>query len=330
MNGSTLKSWLVTASLLALTTSIAACSLASGTLPVATSAVPVAASAATTIGTPSPSAATIASPAPSVEPSSNDMAIKVYFVMVGNVEDSPTPLVAVHREIPRTAAVATAAIEQLLSGPTDQERAHDLRLGTIGTLIPEGTRLLGIATDNGTATVDLSGEFASGAALGVDAAKAWAWRLAQVTYTLTQFPTVQSVSFKVDGKPTMAIEGHEGTPIERATRSAYFDQLPPIFVDQPAWGAAITDPLTVSGIAQILTMPPQFEAALVDPATDEIIAQQTVRPECGECSWAPPGGGEFEIQFAIPAGADRDRLLLRLWEVAPDGSLINFREYPLS
>jgi hypothetical protein len=150
-----------------------------------------------------------------------------------------------------------------------------------------------------------------------------------VTYALTQFPTVHSVSFKVDGKPTMAIEGHEGTPIERATRSAYLDQLPPIFVDQPAWDAAITDQFTVSGIAQILALEPQFEAALVDRETDEIIVQQTVRPACGEGCWQPPGGGEFEVSFSIPAGADRDWLLLRLWEVGPDGSVIDFREYPL-
>lgn len=329
MNDSTLKSWLVRASLLALTTSIGACGVGNGTVPVATSAVPVATPAATTIATPSASAATIASPVPSVEPSSDEIAIKVYFVMVADVEDSPTPLVAVHREIPRTAAVATAAMEQLLSGPTFQERAHDLRLGTIGTLIPEGTRLLGVAIDNGNASVDLSGDFASGAALGVDPAQAWAWRLAQVTYTLTQFPSVHSVSFKVDGKPTMAIEGHESTPIERATRSAYFDQLPAIFVDQPAWGAALTDPLIVSGIAQIGAEQPKFEAALVDPMTDEIIVQQTVRATCGMGCWQPPGGGEFEIHFSIPAGDDRDSLLLRLWEVQPDRSVIDFREYPL-
>jgi germination protein M len=329
MNGSTLKSWLVRASLLASMSSIGACSVGNATVSVATSAVPVATPAATTTATPSASAATIASPYPSVEPRSDEIAIKAYFVMVGVVEDSPTPLVAVHREIPWTAAVATAAMEQLLSGPTDLERAHDLRLGTIGTLIPEGTRLLGIAIDHGIATVDLSGEFASGAALGEDVARAWAWRLAQVTYTLTQFPTVQSVSFKVDGKPTMAIEGHEGTPIEHATRSAYFDQLPPIFVDRPAWDAAITDLFTVSGIAQIVALEPRFEAALVDRETDEVIVQQTVRPACGEGCWQPPGGGEFEIQFSIPAGADRDWLLLRLWEVAPDGSVIDFREYPL-
>jgi len=85
----------------------------------------------------------------------------------------------------------------------------------------------------------------------------------------------------------------------------------------------------VSGIAQIGAEQPEFEAALVDPMTDEIIVQQTVRAACGMGCWQPPGGGEFEIHFSIPAGADRDGLLLRLWEVAPDGSVIDFREYPL-
>ena len=123
MNGSTLKSWLVRASLLALTTSIGACSVGNGTLPVATSAIPIATPAATTTAAPSASAAPIASPAQSVEPSSDEIAIKAYFVMVGDVEDSPTPLVVVDREIPRTEAVARAAMEQLLIGPTDEERA---------------------------------------------------------------------------------------------------------------------------------------------------------------------------------------------------------------
>ena len=45
----------------------------------------------------------------------------------------------------------------------------------------------------------------------------------------------------VDGKPATAIEGHEGSPIELATRAAYADQLPAVFVDEPAWGGALTD-----------------------------------------------------------------------------------------
>ena len=326
MNGSTPRSWLIRATALGLLAATAGCSVGASFEPVETPAAsPTHAlhPPATVDASPTP----IASVAPTAQPSPHTMALKVYFVMVGNVQDSPTPLVAVNRDIPRTDAVAAAAVELLLDGPTFEERAHNLRLGTIGTTIPEGTRLLGIQIDGGNATVDLSGEFMSGAAFGQTFAQSWAWRLAQVTYTLTQFPNIQSVSFKIDGVPTMAIEGHEGTPIERATRSAYFDQLPPVFIDQPAWGSALTDPLPVTGIAQIGSQPGQFEAALVDPDTDEIIVQQTLRAGCIDC-WLPPGGGPFEFQLGAPGGVDR-HLLLRTTVMAPDGSIIDFREYPL-
>ena len=73
----------------------------------------------------------------------------------------------------------------------------------IETLIPAGTKLLGIEISGGLATVDLSAEFAS---LSPD--DAWDdgsyslhGRVAQVVYTLTQFTTVDRVNFKLDGKP---------------------------------------------------------------------------------------------------------------------------------
>lgn len=253
---------------------------------------PVATPSASETAAPSPTAAPTASAAPTAQPTAGKIALKAYF-------GSPA-LVPVNREVPATAAIEAAAMQQLLGGPTEDEQARDLRLGTIITRIPAGTRLLGVDIENGIATVDLSGEFASGDILGKDI-ESWAFRLAQVTYTLTQFPTVDSVTFRVDGKPTKAIEGHEGTPIDRATRNAYSDQLPPIFVDQPAWGGAITDPLTVSGTAQILAEPPQFEAAIVDRTTDKIIAQQTVRAPCtaGGC-WQPPGAASSRPNCQSP------------------------------
>jgi hypothetical protein len=219
-------------------------------------------------------------------------------------------------------------MEQLLGGPTRDEGASDARRRSIGTRIPEGTRLLGVAIVGGVATVDLSGEFASGDILERDI-ESRAFRLAQVTYTLTQFSTIESVRFRVDGKPARAIEGHEGTPIERATRDAYADQRPGIFVDQPAWGGAISDPLPVSGLAQIGAEPPQFQAALVDRATGRIVLQQTVRAPCAAGCWQPPGGGEFAFSLEIPNGADRTGLLLRVWESAPDGRQVSLLEYPL-
>ena len=62
------------------------------------------------------------------------------------------------------------------------------------TAIPDGTTLLGISIADGIATVNLSREFESGG--GSASMQA---RLAQVVYTLTQFPTVTGVRFQLDG-----------------------------------------------------------------------------------------------------------------------------------
>lgn len=321
MNGSNLRSWLLRTTLLALIASAVGCSGVGGS---AASSVATPSSSATAApgpsATPTVSAAVESAP-PTAQPSPDTIALKVYF--------GAPALVPVDREVPATVEVATAAMEQLLGGPTADELAQDPRFGTIVTAIPEGTRLLGIDIAKGIATIDLSGEFVPRDRLGVDI-ESWAFRLAQVTFTLTQFPTVESVMFRVDGTPIEAIEGHEGTPIDRATRDAYADQLPGIFVDQPAWGGAATDPMTVSGIAQTMADPPQFEAAIVDRTTDEIIVQQTVRAPCGTRGcWHPPGGGEFQVRLSIPGGADRPDLVLRVWDVAAGDGHAHMLEYPL-
>src|SRR5438132_14372710 len=63
----------------------------------------------------------------------------------------------VTRTVPRTPAVGAAAVDALLAGPTDSERAHG-----IGTLVPAGTARLGLDIAGGTATVDLTSEYESG------------------------------------------------------------------------------------------------------------------------------------------------------------------------
>jgi germination protein M len=324
MNGSKFNSWLVRATLLVSMASLAGCRAVTESSPPAATSVPSQSAAAVHTATPSPSA-TVASAAPT-EPAPDEISIKAYFLLFGNIE-GPTPLVPVNRDVDGTVAVARAAMEQLLGGPTLDEGAHDLRVGTIGTQIPEGTTLLGIDIEDGVATVDLSGEFASGDIEG-DERESWALRLAQVTYTLTQFPTVESVGFLVDGKPAAAIEGHEGSPIDLATRDAYTDQLPAIFVDEPAWGGALSNPLTVAGRAQILGEQPEFHAALVSRTTDEIVVQETVRQTCPPGCWQPPGGGPFRFQISVPDAGEGYDLMLRVWEVAADGGEVGM-QYPL-
>jgi hypothetical protein len=102
-----------------------------------------------------------------------------------------------------TQAVATVALHELLAGPTRAERATGMR-----TEIPRGTRLLGLVIANGVARVDFSSDYQGGSSRSLQL------RLAQVVYTLTQFPTVRSVRFSVDGSPVNA------QPAGRATYKA--------------------------------------------------------------------------------------------------------------
>ncbi len=99
-----------------------------------------------------------ASSAPSSQPSSPAATtiVRAYFVLGG--APGSTGLVPVLRVLPHTAAVATAAINALLAGPTATESG----LRTITSAVPTGSRLLGLSIKNGVATVDLSTEFDSG------------------------------------------------------------------------------------------------------------------------------------------------------------------------
>jgi len=150
-------------------------------------------------------------------------------------------LVAVHRTHQPTQRVATAAIEDLLSGPTAEERASGL-----GSAVPDGTRLLGIGIRNGVATVDLTSEYQSGGG-----SLSMQTRLGQVVYTLTQFPTVQKVSFRLDGSP-VNVFSNEGIVLDHpVSRTDYANLLPAIEVSKPEVGTEVTSPVTVSGTANV-------------------------------------------------------------------------------
>jgi hypothetical protein len=150
-------------------------------------------------------------------------------------------LVAVQRAHQPTPLVATAALDSLLTGPTSEERATGL-----ASAVPPGTKLLGIAIRNGVATVDLTSEFQNGAG-----SRSMQMRLAQIVYTLTQFPTVQTVRFRLGGTPVNVFSS-EGIVLDHPVgRADYADLLPAIVVAAPAPGATVTSPVTVSGTANV-------------------------------------------------------------------------------
>jgi hypothetical protein len=236
-------------------------------------------------------------------------------------------LVPVERSVPQTEAVAAAAMRELLAGPTADEQSGRYPgrtgpLASLSTAVPPGTRLLSIDIQDGIATVDLSGEFRTGDDIGD-----FVYRQAQIVYTLTQFPTVQSVAFQIEGEPAVVIEGHEATASTGpATPDLYFDQRRSVFVDEPAWGAPIGEQVLVTGET---TNEAEIRIALVDGTTDTILAEQTVRAVCDPCM-APGAWGPFEARLSLPAGPRPADLRLRIWEppYTEGGPTIAF-DYPL-
>ena len=150
-------------------------------------------------------------------------------------------LVKAERTHVATRLVATAAMQALLAGPSPGEVTSGLR-----TAIPPGTRLLGIAIKNGVATVDLTSEYQSGGG-----SRSMQARLAQVVYTLTQFPTVHAVRFHLDGTPVNVFSG-QGIVLDHPVgRADYQDLLPAIVVQEPASGARVASGVVVSGTANV-------------------------------------------------------------------------------
>lgn len=267
-------------------------------------------SAVTSSTVPASTTAAPASTTTAAEPSGH----VVYFMLDElDVEDgSPGPFLApVYREAPGSGF--EAAIELLLEGPTADETSG---IPMISTAIPEGTSLLGVTLEAGVATVDLSGEFDDGGG-----SFAMFARLAQVTYTMTRFPEVGGVAFSLDGEP-VTVFSSEGIELDGPQeRADYYDLLPPIFVDSPAWGEPVTSPVEVRGLSNV------FEATSQVMLTDDDglgLFEDHVTATCGTGCW-----GEWEVD--IPYTVDREQFgALIVSELsARDGSQVNIREYPV-
>ena len=193
-------------------------------------------------------------------------------------------------------AVARAAVEALLEGPSDEER--DARLSTE---IPDGTELLDLAVANGTATVDLSGTFDDGG--GSASMQA---RVAQVVATLTQFPSVERVAFRLDGEPVSAIGG-EGVAVDPPLgRNDIEAQTPAILVESPAVGETVSSPLTIRGTAN--TFEANFRVS-VTAADGSTLYDSFVTATSGSGV-----RGTFDETFELAEGAAAGPVTLTVWE----------------
>lgn len=163
--------------------------------------------------------------------------LRVYFLRDGKVAP-------VARSIPATEAVAAAAVQALAAGPTERG---------LTTAIPAGTSFPPISVDGGVATVGFPGGLSHAA-------------IAQVVYTLTQFPTVRGV------RPKRSLDG------KTLTRADFEDVTPSILVESPLPGERVTSPLRARGSANT------FEATFVLEVRDSsnrMLARKTATATSG-------------------------------------------------
>ena len=264
---------------------------------------PTTASASTTAPTTVVPETTIPPTTSTSQPAST-VDVRVYFLHGEKID-------VAHRTVTATSLMATAAMTELLAGPSPADQAAGL-----STTVPAGTRLLGINVANGVATVDLSGTVASGGgSLSMTA------RLAQVTYTLTQFPTINAVAFNLDGKP-VSVFGGEGIILDHpATRAGFESLTPAILVEYPGRGWAVQSPVRVAGTANVFEA--QFQAEITD-GSGVVIASQGIRATSGTGT-----RGSFSTTVAFPKGAS-GAATLRVFDISPkDGARIDVVTIPL-
>ena len=200
---------------------------------------------------------------------SGEIAARVYFARDEKIATAGRTIA--------TPAVGRHSLEALLDGPDGFET--DIGMSTA---IPAGSELLDIDVGDGLATVDLSGDFATGGgSLSMEL------RVAQVVFTLTQFETVDTVTVLLDGQEATEGIGGEGIPATGVDRGDYENVTPFVLVESPVPGQEVTSPVTISGIANT------FEANVAYDVTDPeglIVAEGSTQATAGNGVW-----GDFEV-----------------------------------
>lgn len=251
--------------------------------------------------TPTPTATASVGPTPSVTPTESPTTpstlttVSVYFLKGEKVQPGS-----------RTVAgpgVGTEAMKALLAGPMASERS-----GALTTAIPTGTTVNGLVIRDGLATVDLSKSYESGGgSLSMRA------RVAQVVFTLTQFPTVQRVSFALDGKPVTTLGGEGVSVAKPQTRADWESFSPAVLVESTRWGGDVKSPLRVTGSANV------FEAVFyleVRSPKGTVLVRQRVQATSGSgtrgtfdvtLKWTGSDPGSGELRAFVYSAKDGSR-----------------------
>lgn len=230
--------------------------------------------------------------------------VAVYYLRSGRIAP-------VARTIDATPAVARAAIGELLEGPTAREEATGLT-----SAIPAATGLRDISLADGVAIVDLDGSFDDGggsASLG--------GRVAQVVATLTRFPTIRRVAFRLDGQPVDTIGGGGIVVDPPLDRRAIERQTPAILVESPLPGEQVARPIHVRGTANV------FEATVSLEVRND--AGKTIVRTFTTATSGTGTRGTFETDLAVPV-TDGTVTVLAFESSAENGRPLHVVRVPVS
>lgn len=133
-------------------------------------------------------------------------------------KDDENFLVPVMRYIPKEdLGVAKTALTALIYSP---EKAQDLAEAGLTPTLPMGTKINGaVIKENGLAVVDFSKEF-----LSFSSGKAEELGVKAVVYTLTEFPNINTVEIRVDGKAVA--EMPQGTKLDAGLKRTEINLQP--------------------------------------------------------------------------------------------------------
>ncbi|AGL03117.1 Gmad2 immunoglobulin-like domain-containing protein [Desulfoscipio gibsoniae] len=224
-----------------------------------------------------------------------DINLPVYFVKY--TADGAYLVREVHT-VSYTKQVANAAMQELIN---DEK-----------SILPSGTKILGINIEKGLATVNFSKEVLNNTNVGSAGEQLG---IQSIVNTLTEFPNIEKVAFQVDGRADGRAQdwwGHVGLYEQPFTQDCSMVYEPAIWVTHPTPHQVICVPLLVKGSAMVFEG--AVNARLLD-SSGEILAESYTTAKSGA-----PERGDFEMSIKFDPPSDGEGVL-EVYQVSPqDGS----------
>jgi hypothetical protein len=251
----------------------------------------------------------------SQQSNSTPSGINLYFYRAGLIG-------VAHRqttELAQDTSIYDASLMSLFRGLADDELAAGLT-----TSLPANLSLASSVTvdNSGTATINLSSEFTQGKQENLQVSDDMlGQRMAQIVYTLTQFPEITGVTFQVAGEAIPARDSDGATASKPVTRADYESLTPAILVETPGVWDRFEIPLRLTGSAN--TFEANVEYRLTD-ARGQVVVE-------GHFSATSGTGTRGTFDETIPFEVTRQgRATLVLFESsAADGTPTNVVAIPI-